>query len=239
MSGHSKWHSIKHKKAAADAKRGQLFTKLSKGIVVAAKKGGIDPDMNPALRLAIDKARGANMPTANIQRAIDKAAGGEGGAALKEVLYGAYGPEGTAFLIECLTDNSNRTIASLKTALRDLGGNWAEVGSVKWMFEKQGYLELDKEGEDDDLELFLIDLDVDQINKESGAWKVYCKSGVLSDIKGKLEEKNVKIQDFGLVYLAKEGNSVSKEGHEEVLSMKEALEEEEDVEGVYMNALCD
>src|SRR5581483_10080074 len=150
MAGHSKWAQIKRQKGVADVRRGALFTKLSREITIAARQGGGDPDMNFRLRLAVQKARENNMPADNIKRAIDRATGGGDGGSIEEITYEAYGPHGVAILIEAMTDNRNRTVAEIRSALTRAGGSLGETGSVGWQFESRGLIVVNSEGKDSD-----------------------------------------------------------------------------------------
>ena len=163
MSGHSKWASIKHKKAATDAKRGQLFTKLARAIAVAAREGGGDPDANYTLAAAIEKARGYSMPKDNIQRAIDRGTGAGDGGAIERVVYEGYGPGGVAVLVEALTDNRNRTSAELRNAFDKHGGSLGEPGSVAWQFERKGVITVDGERYSEDDLLAAIDAGAEDV----------------------------------------------------------------------------
>src|SRR6188474_3918478 len=150
MSGHSKWHTIKHKKGAADAKRGKVFTRLIKELTVAARSGGGDPDMNPRLRTIVAEAKANNMPRENIERAIRRGTGEEPGVSYEEITYEAYGPGGVAILIQTLTDNKNRTVGEMRHTLTKYGGNLGEANSVAWMFEKKGYIVVEKSKADEE-----------------------------------------------------------------------------------------
>src|SRR5687767_8212872 len=174
MSGHSKWSTIKRKKGAADAKRGQIFTKLAREITVAARQGIPDPDSNVRLRLAVQKARGENMPKENIDRAIERAAGGEGGANYDEIFYEGYGPGGTALMIQAQTDNRNRTVGEVRAVLTRAGGTLGESGSVGWMFDQVGYISLEVGAHDpDEIELNAIDAGAVDVQAEDGVVEVY------------------------------------------------------------------
>ena len=171
MSGHSKWHSIKHKKGAADAKRGALFTKLSKNITLAARDGGGDIEMNSSLRMAIDKAKQSNMPKTNIERAIKKGTGElNDGAVLEEITYEGYGPSGVAIMVHCITDNKNRTISNVRHAFTSHGGSMGEPGSVAWMFEQKGEIEINLANNSDvadeeALEMMAIEAGAEDVEK--------------------------------------------------------------------------
>jgi len=236
MSGHSKWSSIKHKKGAADAKRGKIFTKLIKEITVAARMGGGDPDGNPRLRTAIAAAKAENMPKENIERAIKKGTGELEGVSYEETNYEGYGPGGVAVLIECLTDNKNRTVADVKHLFERHGGNLGEPGCVAWMFEKKGLivLEKDKVNEDD-----LIDLAL-----EAGAEDVTEGEAEFEVIVAPQDFEAVKkaIEDAALPYIVAEismipQNVVKLEGKkaQQMITLTQALEDHDDVSHVYAN----
>ncbi|MCF8083490.1 MAG: YebC/PmpR family DNA-binding transcriptional regulator [Deltaproteobacteria bacterium] len=236
MSGHSKWSSIKHKKGAADAKRGKIFTKLIKEITVAARMGGGDPDGNPRLRTAIAAAKAENMPKENIERAIKKGTGELEGVSYEETSYEGYGPGGVAVLIECLTDNKNRTVADVKHLFERHGGNLGEPGCVAWMFEKKGLivLEKDKVNEDD-----LIDLAL-----EAGAEDVTEGEAEFEVIVAPQDFEAVKkaIDDAALPYIVAEismipQNVVKLEGKkaQQMITLTQALEDHDDVSHVYAN----
>lgn len=236
MSGHSKWSSIKHKKGAADAKRGKVFTKLIKEITVAARMGGGDPDGNPRLRTAIAAAKAENMPKENIERAIKKGTGELEGVSYEETSYEGYGPGGVAVLIECLTDNKNRTVADVKHLFERHGGNLGEPGCVAWMFEKKGLvvLEKDKVNEDD-----LIDLAL-----EAGAEDVTEGEAEFEVIVAPQDFEAVKkaIEDAALPYIVAEismipQNVVKLEGKkaQQMITLTQALEDHDDVSHVYAN----
>src|SRR5213593_4640264 len=175
MSGHSKWASIKHKKAVTDARRGQLFTKLARAISVAAREGGGDPDSNYTLAAAIEKARGYSMPKENIQRAVDRGAGGgDGGAQIERVVYEGYGPGGAALLVEALTDNRNRTSADLRHAFDKHGGSLGEPGSVAWVFDKRGVVLVDAARYSEDELIAAIDAGADDVSADGDSLKVVC-----------------------------------------------------------------
>ncbi len=194
MSGHSKWHSIKHKKGAADAKRGKIFTKVAAEIAVAAKDGG-DPDMNFKLRLAIQKAKAVNMPSTNIDRAIARGSGTAGGPALEELTYEGYGPSGVAVMVSALTDNRNRTGAEIKSAFSKYGGNLGAVGSVGYLFEKKGVV-VCKEGADKEkLELIAIDAGATDIDDSAEQLIIYTAPNDVDKMREALGEDNVESAD--------------------------------------------
>lgn len=238
MSGHSKWATIRHKKGAADAKRGKLFSKFSKAIMTAVKEGGPDTDMNFALRLAIDKAKGANMPKDNIQRAIQRGQGiSPTGAQLTEAVYEGMGPGGAAIIVEAQTDNPNRTITNLKTIFNKFGGNMD--AQVKWMFERRGavYVEDATGVEDKDaFELMLIDAGAEDIDRTGIRLSVISDLKDLSKVKAVVEDAGLEIEDAGIEYVPKEAAQLSAEDEVKLEEFIETLEEDDDVNSVYTNA---
>lgn len=238
MSGHSKWHSIKHKKGAADAKRGKIFTVHAKLISVAARNGG-DPNMNPSLRLAIDNAKKANVPSTNIERAIKRGTGElKDEAQIEEVIYEGYGPCGTAVIVECLTDNKNRSYTNVRTIFTKKGGNLGTSGSVMWMFERKGVIELDLEGKNaDEVELAAIDAGAEDLESGQESVTVYTPPDQLTEVNQKLKAAGLSAQKAEVSLVAQ--NTVPIETEEDVkkvLDFLEALEEDEDVSGVHSNA---
>jgi YebC/PmpR family DNA-binding regulatory protein len=236
MSGHSKWHSIKHKKGAADAKRGKLFSKLARAITVAARDGGGDPDGNPTLATAIQKAKEASMPKDKIQKAIDVGTGaGSEGAAIEKVIYEGYGPAGVAVLVEALTDNRNRASAEIRHAFSKHGGSLGEPGSVAWMFEKKGAISVDagRYGEDD--LIVAIDAGAEDVEDDGERLRVICEPQDLTAVRESLEGSGVDFESAGLVTEPK--STVEVKGHdaERVLKLLDALDEQDDVDEVYAN----
>ena len=236
MSGHSKWSSIKHKKGAADAKRGQLFTKLARAITVAAKEGGGDPEGNPALATAIQKARAESMPKANIERAIARGTGeGGDGEVVERIQFEGYGPGGTAILVEALTDNRNRTSAEVRHAFTRHGGNLGEPGSVAWMFETRGVVELDgvRYGEDD--AIVAIDAGASDVVEEDGKLRIFCEPADLTAVRQALEGEGVEIASSGLAVEPSTMVEVSGQDAPALLRMLDAIEEQDDVNEVHSN----
>jgi YebC/PmpR family DNA-binding regulatory protein len=236
MSGHSKWSSIKHKKGAADAKRGKLFSKLARAIIVAARDGGGDPDHNPTLATAIQKARDASMPKDNIQRAIDRGTGaGADGAAIEQILYEGYGPGGAAILVEALTDNRNRASAEIRFAFSSHGGSLGEPGSVAWIFEKKGAISVDANlyGEDD--LIVAIDAGAEDVREDDGKLRVLCDPSDLTVVREALEGAGVEIESAGLATEPK--STVEVKGHdaEQLLKLLDALDDQDDVDEVFAN----
>ncbi len=240
MSGHSKWAQIKHKKGVADQKRGMLFTKLGNAITVAARQGGGDPDLNFTLRLAIEKARAANMPKENIERAIKRGTGELAGESLEEVTYEGFGPDKVAFIIKCLTDNKNRTVNEIKYILEKNGGSLAGPGSVMWMFKNLAVLTINKEQplinkNIDELELELIDLGVEDVKNNNQEIVVYTKPEDLKKVKEDLENKGVKIESAEIKFVPREKIETSNEVREKLKKLFEELDGHQDVSSYYTN----
>lgn len=238
MSGHSKWSTIKRKKGAADAKRGQQFSKLARMITVAVKEGGPDPEMNFKLRLAIDKAKEANMPSVNIERAISGAS--KEGFAIEEITYEAYGPEGIALLIRAVTDNRNRASSEIKAVLAKHNGSLGSPGSVSYLFKQKGLAAIDAKnlGEDkkDELELLAIDLGAEDIKEEGDLIEIYTMPKNLHKVSAGLKEKGFKIESENLEMNPENSIEVEAENKaKKILNLVDALEELEDVEEVFSN----
>ena len=238
MSGHSKWSTIKRKKEVTDAKRGRVFSKLSKLITIAARGGG-DLEINPGLRTIVEKAKQANMPADNIERAIKKGTGELAGAKMEEILYEAYGPGGIAMLIECVTDNTNRTLSEVKNIVSKLGGRFGSAGSVKWMFDRRGYLEIKKADSDksgDELELAIIDAGAEDFNEKEEIIEIYTRPEDLYKVKNNLENQKIKTANAGLDWLPKNEVKVKDEKvMSQIEKLFEALDEQDDVNEVYSN----
>jgi YebC/PmpR family DNA-binding regulatory protein len=238
MSGHSKWHSIKHKKGAADAKRGKVFTKHARLITIAAKNGA-DPEINPSLRAAIDAAKADNVPNDNIDRAVKKGAGdGSDDVQLFEITYEGYGPAGIALLIQSVTDNKNRSVSNIRTIMTKNGGNLGEAGSVAWMFEKKGYFLVDLGGKDsDEAELEIIELGADDIVKsDESMLEVYSAPDMFFEVKTGLEKLGFKIIESKLNMIPKNIVEITdKSVIEKVLGLIEKLEDDDDVMDVIAN----
>ncbi len=232
MSGHSHWASIKHKKGAADEKRGKVFSKISRMISVAAKQGGGDPEANSKLRLAVEQAKQANMPKDNIERAIKKGTGELEGEKLEQVVFEAYGPGKTAIIIEGITDNKNRTLSEIKQILNQNKGKLANEGSVKWLFERKGSIIINKENKEE-LELIVIEAGAEDINEHDEFLEIYTKPEDLEKVKKNLEEKGIKPESVSLDWVAKENIEVKeKEACEKLF---EALDDNDAVQNIYSN----
>lgn len=238
MSGHSKWASIKHKKAAADSKRGKMFTKLIREIAAAAKFGGGDSNSNPRLRTAIQSAKEANMPADNIDRAIKRGTGELEGVTFDEVMYEGYGPQGVAILAQCLTDNKNRTAAEIRSIFGKASGSMAGAGSVAWIFEKKGFIVIDisKTTEEKLMEIVISagGEDLSQTNKK---FEVTTASQDLETVRAAIEKAKIPMESAQLTMIPKNLVPVSAESARSVLNLIDALEDHDDVQNVYAN--CD
>ncbi len=238
MSGHSKWSSIKHKKGAADAKRGQLFSKLSRAIIVAAKEGGGDPANNLALQNAIEKAKSYSMPKDNIDRAIAKGSGADADAdAFELVVYEGYGPEGVAVIVEALTDNRNRTAADVRHMFAKHGGNLGTTGAVAWQFDRRGVVVVPADGVDEE-ELLLVAADggADDVEADGDVFQVTSAPETLAAVRTTLEQAGFAVDSAGLQLVPKTTVAIEDEGKaRQVIRLIEALEENDDVQDVYAN----
>jgi YebC/PmpR family DNA-binding regulatory protein len=236
MSGHSKWASIKHRKKAVDAKRGKLFTKLARAIQVAAREGGGDPDGNPALALAIQKARDASMPKDNIERAIAKGTGADADAeAFEPVTYEGYGSGGVAILVEALTDNRNRTSAEVRHAFTSHGGSLGEPGSVAWTFEKKGQLVLDADRYGEDDLIAAIDAGAEDLSLDENVWEVVTEPADFAAVRDALEAEGLELQSAELVMRPKTTTPVDESQIGTLMRLIEELEDHDDVQAVHAN----
>jgi YebC/PmpR family DNA-binding regulatory protein len=236
MSGHSKWASIKHKKAITDSRRGAMFTKLSRHITVAAKAGGGNIVGNPALELAVQKAKDASMPKDNIQRAIDKGTGaGANEADFQEVLYEGYGPGGVALLIEGLTDNRNRTGAEVRAALTKAGGALGEPGSVAYLFDKTGVIVVDAERYSEDDLLVAVEAGAEDIEADEGSLEVLTAPADLQTVRAALEESGIELQSAELIWRPKTRVEVDEDSLKKLMRLIDTLEESDDVGDVHAN----
>ncbi|HSW74804.1 MAG TPA: YebC/PmpR family DNA-binding transcriptional regulator [Candidatus Saccharimonadales bacterium] len=233
MSGHSKWSTIKREKGAKDAARGALFTKLGNAIALAAR-GGADPDMNFALRLAIDKAKTANMPTANIQRSIDRGSGKLGGDQIQEVMYEGYGPGGVAILVECATDNLNRTYPEVRLAFSKHGGNVAEKGAVAFQFERKGSIRV--KGSGDDLMMQALEAGAEDMQEEGDESIVYTDPKELANVRDTLATMGVEIEEAEITYVPNNTVEVTDEATAgKIMRLMDALEACDDVTNTHVN----
>ncbi|MFV0388765.1 MAG: YebC/PmpR family DNA-binding transcriptional regulator [Pyrinomonadaceae bacterium] len=236
MSGHSKWHSIKHKKGAADAKRGKIFTRLIREIAVAARDGGGDVNMNPRLRKAVSDAKAANMPNDNIDRAIKRGTGELDGVSYDEITYEAYGPGGVAILIETMTDNRNRTVAELRHLLSKNNGNLGEAGSVAWMFDRKGYFVVDKaQGTEEELFEIAIEAGAEDLKDDGESFEIFTDQESFENVKSALSDSNVDaaVAEVSMIpqnYIKLEGGDA-----QQMLKLYDAIDDHDDVQNVYSN----
>ena len=237
MSGHSKWHSIKHQKGVADARRGQLFTKLTREIIVAVREGGSNPDTNFRLRLAVQKARDNNMPMDNIERSIKKGSGELEGMTLTELVLEGYGPSGIAILVEALTDNRNRTIQDVRSTFSRHGGSLGENGCVSWIFDAKGLISVKAVGLDaDDLALNAIDAGADDVKIEGDYVEIYTMPEDLETIRSALETKKIPIVSAELLKVPKTMVQLDDKAALQTMKLLEKLEELDEVQHVSSNA---
>ena len=236
MSGHSKWSTIKHKKGAADAKRGKLFSRLSKEVTIAAKLGGGDPDQNPRLRKAIDNCKGANMPNDNVTRAIKKGTGELEGGNIEEITFEGYGPGGVAIIAKTTTDNRNRTVSEIRHLFSKHGGNLGENGCVAWMFTKTGYLVVPKTSADEDTLMgHVLDAGAEDLRDDGSNWEILAPPDRVEAIQVALNSAGIEptLAEVSMI----PANTVRLEGGEarRLLKLMEAIEEQDDVEDVHAN----
>jgi YebC/PmpR family DNA-binding regulatory protein len=235
MSGHNKWSTIKRKKGAADAKRGKKFTKIIKEIIIAAKEGGGDPDSNARLRLAIQNAKGANMPKDNIERAIKKAVGSEAESYI-ETTFEGYAPHGIAIFAECLTDNNKRTVASIRSAFNKYGGNLGTNGSLSFIFDRKGIFTLKNEGFNlDELELEMIDAGAEDFDVDGDTLTITCAKEDFGSVSRKLAEMSIEPEESGLKRVPNDTKKLDLDSAKKVLKFIEILEDDDDIQNVYHN----
>lgn len=237
MSGHSKWNNIKNRKGKEDAKRAQEFTKIARYIMVAAKNGGSNPEFNPSLKSAVDKAKSVNMPNDNIERAIKKGAGELEGVNYEEIFYEGYGPEGVALLVQCLTDNRNRTAADVRHIFDKHGGNLGTTGCVSYMFHLKGYLavEIDEGVDPDALMLTAIDAGAEDVTGDEEVAEIYTEPKQLDAVAEALEAAGFSIAAREIGYFPENENAVSEKGRASMEKLIDALEENDDVQEVFHN----
>jgi YebC/PmpR family DNA-binding regulatory protein len=237
MSGHSKWHSIKHQKGAADAARGKLFARLARQIEVAARSGGGDPEANPALRAMVQKARDGSMPKDNIERAIKRGTGELEGVTYEQITYEGYAAHGVAVLAECLTDNRNRTGAEVKNVFKSNGGSLAEPGAVAWQFERKGVLILEKSAAtEDDLMLAALEAGAEDVADQGDTWQITTGPSQLHTVRAALDEAGIVTTSTDLAMLPSQSVALEDAGAaKSVLRVIDALEDHDDVQNVYAN----
>lgn len=238
MSGHSKWSSIKHKKGAADAQRGKIFTRLARDIMIAAREGGGDENANAKLKIAIQKAKAGNMPKDNIERAILRGTGGGDGESLEEITYEGYGPDGVAYLIDVLTDNKNRALADVKRVLNRAGGSLASAGSVAWQFEQKGYIVLAGDKLDfDSVFMTAAEAGADDVVNEDGTIVVYTPRELFAIVENALTAAGYEIEEAELRWEAKNESELSIDKALQNMRLSDSLEELDDVQAVASNLM--
>jgi YebC/PmpR family DNA-binding regulatory protein len=233
MSGHSKWSTIKHKKATADAKRGKVFTRVTKELTIAAREGGGDAESNVRLRLAIDKAKAANMPKDNIDRAIKRGTGELEGGALEEVVYEGYAPHGVGILVEVVTDNRNRAVAEVRHVLNKYGGNMAEAGAVSWQFTRKGYISISEDVDQDEVFLVAADAGADDVTFEDEVAEIYVEIEQLQDVRQALEDGGYRLDEVSVIYDPNNPLELGTNEALQVAKLVEMMEELDDVQNVY------
>ncbi len=237
MAGHSKWANIKHRKGAQDAKRGKIYTKLVKEITVAVKTGGADPEMNPRLRLAIQNAKGQNMPKDNVERAIKKASGA-GGEDFVETTFEGYGVDGVAIFIECATDNNTRTVANIRSYFTKNGGSLGKDGCLQFIFERKGIFTIDLNGQDEEeFTLEMIDGGAEDVefDREENLITVSCEMEEFGNVSKKLQELNVEPKEAGLQRIPTTYKEVNKDSFPKLMKLIDTIEDDDDVQKVYHN----
>ncbi|MFQ6000416.1 MAG: YebC/PmpR family DNA-binding transcriptional regulator [Anaerolineae bacterium] len=236
MSGHSKWSTIKRKKAATDAKKGQIFTKIARELTVAARQGGGDPDVNFRLRLVIDKAKQANMPKDSIERAIKRGTGEIKGEAFEEIRYEGYGPHGVALILDALTDNRNRAVADIRRLLTRSGGSLGETGSVTWLFDQKGLIIIEADGQEaEGFALQAIDAGADDVRIGNGLVEIYTQPADFQKVKEALEREGVPFSSAEITMVPKTLTRLGEKETIQIMHLIEALEDLEDVQQVYSN----
>jgi len=235
MSGHSKWSQIKRQKGAADVKRGVVFTKMTREIMLAAREGGGDPEANFRLRLALDRARAVNMPHANIQRAIDRATGADGSAALESIVYEGYAPGGVSVMVEAATDNRNRTASEIRAAFTRNGGKLGESGSVQWLFEQKGIIEIDAGKRSDDVSLVAIDSGAEDVETDGSLVTAYTTPNSFEKVKSALEKAGITVASAEISMRPTTTVHVEGDQARRVLRLVEELEDLDDVQKVHAN----
>ena len=236
MAGHSKWANIKHKKAAQDAKKGKVFTKIIKELTIVSRDGGSDPDSNPRLRQAISLAKSANMPNDTIERAIKKGAGELDGINYEEILYEGYGPGGIAIIMNALTDNRNRTVAEIRHLMNKYGGNLGEAGSVSWMFRHKGQIIIDSTSINEDTFVEnVIDLEIEDLQTQKLEFTILTKPSDLFQIVDQIEKKGYPIKSSTLEYIAKSYVKIEKSMVDKAITLMDCLDSHDDVQNIYSN----
>lgn len=237
MSGHSKWHTIKHKKGAADAKRGKVFTRIIKELTVAARNGGGDPDTNPRLRTIVAEAKSVNMPADNIKRAVQRGTGELPGVSYEEITYEGYGPGGAAVIVETLTDNKNRTVGEIRHVLSKHGGNLAAENSVAWMFDKKGYIVIEKaKANEDALMAAALDAGADDLRDDGDSWEIVSPPEVFQAVLEAVKKLGIEPDAAEVAMLPQNYVKLEGKSAQQMIRLMEALEEHEDSKKVWSNA---
>jgi YebC/PmpR family DNA-binding regulatory protein len=236
MSGHSKWHTIKHKKGAADAKRGKIFTRLIKELTVAARSGGGDPDTNPRLRTIIAEAKANNMPRENIERAIRRGTGEEPGVSYEEIMYEGYGPGGVAMMIQTLTDNKNRTVGEIRHLLGKYNGNLAAENSVAWMFSRKGQVVVEKQKTDEEKLLDVaLDAGADDVNDDGSAWEIVSAPELFEAVRDAIKGLGLEPASAAVAMIPQNYIKLQGKDAQQMLKLMEALDDHDDVQHVWAN----
>ncbi|MCM3111288.1 YebC/PmpR family DNA-binding transcriptional regulator [Lederbergia lenta] len=238
MAGHSKWKNIQNRKNAQDSKRGKVFQKLAKEIYVAAKQGGPDPELNPSLRLVVDKSKAANMPNDNIQRAIDKAVGNQDSENYEEIIYEGYGPGGTAVMVMCLTDNKNRTASNVRLAFNKHSGNLGESGCVSYMFDRKGYLVIDREDheiDEDEMLMQVLEAGGEDLETMEEVFEIYTDPESFMEVKNSLEEAGFSFVTAEITMVPQTIAELNEEQAVKMEKMLDMLEDDDDVQDVHHN----
>jgi YebC/PmpR family DNA-binding regulatory protein len=236
MSGHSKWHTIKHKKGAADAKRGKVFTRVIKELTVAARNGGGDPEMNPRLRTIVAEAKAVNMPAENIKRAIQRGTGELPGVNYEEITYEGYGPGGAALIIESLTDNRNRTVGELRHMLTKYNGNLGESNSVAWMFAKKGYIVVDKSAADEEQLLnVVLEAGGDDLRDDGDSWEIISDPGAFEAVREAVKALGIEPASAEIAMIPQNYVKLEGKAANQMVKLMEALDDHEDVKHVWSN----
>ncbi len=236
MSGHSKWHTIKHKKGAADAKRGEIFTRIIKELTVAARNGGGDPDSNPRLRTIVAEAKANNMPRENIERAIRRGTGEEPGVSYDEIMYEGYGPGGVALLIQTLTDNRNRTVGEIRHMLGKYNGTLAAENSVAWMFSRKGQVVVEKDKVDEEkLLTAALDAGADDMNDDGSAWEIVCSPESFEAVRDAVQALGIEVASAEVAMIPQNYIKLTGKDAQQMLKLFEAIDDHDDVQHVWAN----
>ena len=239
MAGHSKWNNIKQRKGAQDAKRGKIFQKISREIYMAAKSGGPDPSSNPSLRLVLDKAKSANMPNDNVQRAIKKATATGEGENYDEVVYEGYGPAGVAILVYALTDNKNRTATNVRVAFNKNGGSLGETGSVAYMFDRKGYIAIEREGldvDEDTMLMSVLEAGGEELEASDEVFEIYTEASDFTEVRDALEKEGYVLAQAELTMIPQMMTELSEDNQSILETIVDALEDDDDVSDVFTSA---